>query len=70
MILKLHQRFRSKKHNVFTEQVNKITLSGTGDKRIQSINSAKTYGYGMRKDLVCKNEETKCNKVIKRYKIN
>ena len=56
MILKLHQRFRSKKHNVFTEQVNKITLSGNGDKRTQSINSAKTYGYGMRKDLVCKNE--------------
>ena len=34
LILKLQQIFRSKKHNVFTEEVNKIVLSANNDKRI------------------------------------
>ena len=33
-ILKSQQRFRSEKYNVFTEEVNKITLSTNNDKRI------------------------------------
>ena len=36
-ILKSQQRFRSEKHNVFTEGVNKIAISANNDKRIQSI---------------------------------
>ena len=35
-MLKSQQRFKSKKHNVFTEEINKIASS---DKRIQSIDS-------------------------------
>ena len=35
--LKSQRRFRSQKHNVFTEEVNKIVLSANYDKRIQSI---------------------------------
>ena len=36
LMLKSQQRFKSKKHNVFTEEINKIASS---DKRIQSIDS-------------------------------
>ena len=60
LILKIQQRFRSEKHNVFTEEINKIALSSNDDKRMQSINSIETYAYGMKKDLVCKKEKTKC----------
>ena len=35
-MLKSQQRFKTKKHNVFTEEINKIASS---DKRIQSIDS-------------------------------
>ena len=36
-ISKIQQRFKSKKRNVFTEEINKIALSSNDDKRIQSI---------------------------------
>ena len=54
LILKSEQRFRSVKHNVFTEVVNKIALSTNDDKRIPSVNSIDTYAYGTSKDLVRK----------------
>ena len=38
-ILKTQQRFRSEKHNVFTEKINEIALSSNDDKRIQSVDS-------------------------------
>ena len=53
VILKSQERFRSKKHNVFTGDVDKISLSANDDKRIQSIDSIETYVYGASKDLVC-----------------
>ena len=34
---------------------------------MQSIGSMETYAYGISKNLVSKKEETKCNKIIKRY---
>ena len=34
LILKSQQSFRSKKHDIFTEQVNKIALSSNGDQRL------------------------------------
>ena len=49
--LKSQQRFRSKKHDIFTEEVNKILLSASGNKRIQSISSMETHAYGMSKDF-------------------
>ena len=42
-ILKIHQRFKSEKHNVFIEKINKIALSSNYDKRIQSIDLIETY---------------------------
>ena len=41
-ILKTQQRFKSEKHNVFTEEINKIALSSNDDKIIQSIDSIET----------------------------
>ena len=65
---KTQQRFKRERHNVFTEEINKIALSSSDNKRMQSIDSIETYDYGMNKNLVCKNEEIKCNSIIKQYK--
>ena len=54
LISKSQQIFRSEKHNVFTEEVNKTALSANDDKRMQSIDPIETYAYGTSKDLPCK----------------
>ena len=46
LILKSQQRFISKKHDVYTENVNKIVLSNNDDKRIVSSNKISSYPYG------------------------
>ena len=46
VILKSQQRFISKKHNVYTENINKIGLSNNDDKRIVSSNKISSYPYG------------------------
>ena len=51
-ILQAQQRFKSERHTVFTEEINKIALSSNDDKRIQPIDSLETYAYGTSKDLV------------------
>ena len=68
MILKTHQRFESKRHNVFTEEIDKIALNSNDDKRIKQIDLIETYAYGTRKDLVSAKVQIKCNNIIKRYK--
>ena len=68
LILKAQQRFKSERHNVFTEEIDKIALGSNDDKRMQSIDSIETYAYGTSKDLVSEKEEIKCNNIIKRYK--
>ena len=45
VILKSQQRFISNKHDVYTENVNKIALSNN-DKRIVSSNKITSYPYG------------------------
>ena len=65
IISKKKQRFKSERHNVFTEEINKIALSTNDDKRMQSIDSIETYAYGTSKDLVSEKEEIKCNNTIK-----
>ena len=49
LILKAEQRFRSEKHNVFTEEINKIALSLYDDKRMQSTDLIETYVYETKK---------------------
>ena len=68
LILKSQQRFRSKKHNVFTEEVNKITLIANDDTIIQSIDSTETYAYRTKKDLVSGKEGMKFKNIIKQHK--
>ena len=46
VLLKSQQRFISKKHNVYTEDINKIALSNDDDKRIVSSNKIMSYPYG------------------------
>ena len=45
-ILKSQQRFISNKHDVYTEDVNKIALSNDDDKRIVSSDKISSYPYG------------------------
>ena len=59
-ILEREQRFKSERHNVFTEEINRIALSSNDDKRMQSIGLIETYSYGMNRDLVSEKEEFKC----------
>ena len=66
--LKTQQRFKSERHDVFTEEINKIALSSNDDKRMQSIDSIETYAYGMSKDLICKKEKIKRISIIKQSK--
>ena len=56
-IFKIQNRFKSKRHNVFTEEINKIALNSNDDKRMQSIDSTETYVHGTSKDLVSDKEE-------------
>ena len=52
LMLKTQQRFRAERNNIFTKEIDKIALSASYDKSIQSIDSIETYAYGIRKDLV------------------
>ena len=46
VISKSKQRFISKKHDVYTENINKIALSNNDDKRIVSLDKITRYPYG------------------------
>ena len=46
VILKSQQRFISKGHDVYTENINKIALSSNDDKRIVSSDKITSYPYG------------------------
>ena len=46
IILKSQQRFISNKHDVYTENINKIAFSNNDDKRIVLSNKITSYPYG------------------------
>ena len=52
--LKSQKRKKSERHNVVTEEINKIALSSNNDNRIQSIDSIETYTYGTKISLIRK----------------
>ena len=45
-MLKSQQRFKSENHEVYTENINKITLSSNDDKRIVALDRIASYPYG------------------------
>ena len=52
VIFKSQQRFISKKHDVYTENINKIALINNDDKRIISSDKITSYPYGYRGNIV------------------
>ena len=55
-ILKSQQKFKSDHHNVYTEEINKIALTSTDDKTLQTFDRIKTYPYGTNAFKVCESE--------------
>ena len=47
IILKSQQRFKCEAHNVYTEEINNITLSSNDDKRLQTFDRITSYLYGI-----------------------
>ena len=56
VVLKSQQRFKSEKHDVYTENVNKIALSRNDDKRLSAFDKISTYPYGTNEGKACKTE--------------
>ena len=46
VVLKSQQRFKSERHDVYAENVNKITLSSNDVKRLSTFDKITTYAYG------------------------
>ena len=46
VILKSQQRFKSKRHDVYTENINKIAFSSNDDKRLTVSDKITSYPYG------------------------
>ena len=56
IILKSQQRFKSDHHKVYTEELNKTTLSSNDDKRLQTHDKITKYSYGTNVFKVCESE--------------
>ena len=65
LILKTQQRFKSERHNVFTEETSKIVLTLNDHKLMQSADLMETYPYGTSKYILCNREKIKGNYIIK-----
>ena len=55
-ILKLLQRFKSDRHRVHAEEVNKIALNRNDDKRLYTFDRITTYPHGTNAFKVCESE--------------
>ena len=54
IVLKSQKRFKSERHDVYTEEINKIALSSSADKRLQTFDRITSYPYGASAGKVCK----------------
>ena len=54
--LKSQQRFKSQAHNLYTEEINKITLSSNDDKKLQTFDRITSYPYVTSVGKICKTE--------------
>ena len=55
-IMRSQLRFKSDHHNVYTEEVNKIALNSSDNKRLQTFDWITTYPYGTNAFKVCESE--------------
>ena len=63
-IMRSQLRFKSDYHNVYTEEVNKIALNSSDNKRLQTFDWITTYPYGTNAFKVCESEmlsKIRCN---------
>ena len=57
VFIKLQHSFKSDHHNVYTEEINKISLRSYDNKRIQTADKITIYPYGMKlNDNISQNE--------------
>ena len=56
IILKSQQRFKTDHHEVYTEEINKIALSSSDDKRLQTFDKITTYPCGTNPTIVCESK--------------
>ena len=56
IVLKSQQRFKNERHDVYTEEINKIALSSNDDKILQTFDRITSYPYGTSAGKVCKTE--------------
>ena len=56
IVLKSQQRVKSERHDVYTEEINKIALSSNDDKRLQTFDKITSYLHGTSVGKVCKTE--------------
>ena len=56
IVLKSQQRFKSERHDVYTEEINKIALSRNDDKRLQTFDKITSHPYGTSAGKACKTE--------------
>ena len=54
IVLKSQQTFKSERHDVYTEEINKIALRSNDDKRLQTFGRITSYPYGTSAKKVCK----------------
>ena len=64
VIMRLQKRFKSDHHDMYTEEVNKIILNYTDDKRLQTFDGSTTYLYGSNAFNVCESEMLTKKKAI------
>ena len=55
-MLKSQLRFKSERHHVYTEEINKVALSSNDDKRLENLVEITAYPYGTSAGRVCKTE--------------
>ena len=56
IIMRQQLRFKSDYHNVCTEEINKVALSSTDNKRLQTYDRVTTYPHGTNVFKLCENE--------------
>ena len=55
-IMRSQLRLKSDHHNVYTEEVNKIALNSSDNKRLQTFDRVTTYPYGTNAFKVCESK--------------